>query len=105
MKYVFPRQFRLHNVFTCKIDHRETGQPFKDYTIREAEIQSTQPANVGLATSKETLGLRLPKRLRGGPWQLVSAIRKRHQRCSYVELLRYYCPAPVSLPESKRYND
>jgi telomerase reverse transcriptase len=102
MKYIFPRQFHLHNVFTCKMDFRQTAQPFKDYTIREAEMKSTAvdaemdgseaPKEVGLAIP------RLPKRLKGAPLQLVSAIRLRHQRCSYVELLQYYCPATVCLP-------
>ncbi|PCH03091.1 Reverse transcriptase [Penicillium occitanis (nom. inval.)] len=38
MKYIFPRQFGLHNVFTSVVDSRETVQPFKDYTLREEEI-------------------------------------------------------------------
>jgi telomerase reverse transcriptase len=101
MKYIFPRQFRLHNVFSCKIDYRQTAQPFKDYTLREAEIQST-PNDVErehCTTSNEAKppALRLPKRLRGRIVELISTLRKRHQKCSYVELLRYYCPVLVCL--------
>jgi hypothetical protein len=111
MKYIFPRQFRLHNVFTSKMDFRQTAQPFRDYTLRENEIRSTpvgdesenveEPKGVKLAVP------RLPKRLRGAPLQLISALRKRHQRCSYVELLRYYCPVVVgsSLDQTHTYSD
>jgi telomerase reverse transcriptase len=94
MKYMFPRQFRLHNVFTCTIDYRETTQPFKDYTLREAEIKTTLAASKTKSTvSKSATPIRhsVPKRLGGKPMQLVSEIRKRHQKCSYVELLRHYC--------------
>jgi telomerase reverse transcriptase len=99
LKYVFPRQFRLHNVFTSKMDFRQTAQPFKDYTLREAEIKSTSvDVETEIAEPAKAVKLpvpRLPKRLRGAPLELISALRKRHQRCSYVELLRYYCPSTV----------
>ncbi|CAD0096672.1 unnamed protein product [Aureobasidium mustum] len=55
LKYIFPRQFGLHNVFTYAIDMKNSAQPFKDYTLREQEIksiylqhhlaQTTKPAN------------------------------------------------------------
>ncbi|KAI2147442.1 Telomerase reverse transcriptase [Ophidiomyces ophidiicola] len=80
MKYIFPRQFGLHNVFTSAVDPKTTVQPFKDYTLREDEIAAQQNPN------------KLPKRLRGLPLRLVQKLQKRHQRCSYVELLKYYCP-------------
>jgi telomerase reverse transcriptase len=93
MKYIFPRQFGLHNVFTSIVDSRETVQPFKDYTLREDEI----------ARSKVTQGSRfqqvipkIPKRLRGGLLQLVQRLQKRSETCSYTELLRHYCPISVS---------
>ena len=38
MKYIFPKQFGLHNAFSSAVDPRETVQPFKDYTLREREI-------------------------------------------------------------------
>ncbi|RPB11270.1 hypothetical protein P167DRAFT_230450 [Morchella conica CCBAS932] len=38
LKYIFPRQFNLHNAFTSIVDRRETVQPLKDYTMREKEI-------------------------------------------------------------------
>lgn len=38
LKYIFPRQFGLHNVFTSVVDRYETSLPFKDYFTREEEI-------------------------------------------------------------------
>lgn len=78
MKYIFPRHFGLHNVFTSKVDSRETTQPFKDYTLREKEITGTSN--------------KLPKRLRGLCFDMIQQLQRRHYRCSYVELLRHYCP-------------
>ena len=85
MKYIFPRQFGLHNVFTSATDPKETTQPFKDYTFREVEIN-------GMAGSNPN---KLPKRLRGELVQLVQRLQKRHRRCAYVELVKYYCPCKV----------
>ncbi|KAF3209846.1 hypothetical protein TWF106_010865 [Orbilia oligospora] len=38
LKYIFPRAFGLHNVFTSTVDKQDTAQIFKDYTLREDEI-------------------------------------------------------------------
>lgn len=38
LKYVFPRAFGLHNVFTSNVDRKYTIQSFQDYTLREEEI-------------------------------------------------------------------
>jgi telomerase reverse transcriptase len=81
LKYIFPRQFNLHNVFTSSVDSRETTQPLKDYTLRESEI-AKNPSS------------KLPKRLRGHVLDLVRSMRKAHANMSYVELLRHYCPLP-----------
>ena len=99
MKYVFPMQFGLHNVFISTVDSRETNQPFKDYTLREQEINRV--ARQALAQGKrnrDTLTSRqmsLPKRLRGTPMTLIRKLHVRHCRCSYGELLRTYCPVAV----------
>lgn len=97
LKYIFPRQFGLHNVFTCKTDFRETSQPFKDYTLREQEIardKLRKASRKGRRDSKlGDFGEAIPKRLRGQTVDLVRCLRVLHHRCSYVELLRYYCPA------------
>ena len=103
MKYIFPRQFGLHNVFTSTVNPRESIQPFKDYTLREQEIfQSARKKLVeqphGRVTDQSTLKRpRLPKRLRGLPVDLVRKLQVQHLRCSYVQLLKHYCGAKVSL--------
>ncbi|KAM3066909.1 Telomerase reverse transcriptase [Clarireedia jacksonii] len=82
MMYIFPRQFGLHNVFTSSVNPRETVQPFKDYTLREEEINT-----------KYTLDekVKVPKRLRGKARDLVHKLQVLHSRCSYNKLLAYYC--------------
>lgn len=101
MKYIFPRQFGLHNVFTSRVNFRETVQPFKDYTVREDEIEAanrTARMRKGLALNGADgdLGkVKLPKRLRGELVSLIQKLQKRHTRCAYTELLKYYCPAEV----------
>jgi telomerase reverse transcriptase len=93
MKYIFPRQFGLHNVFTSSVDPKETTQPFKDYTMREREID--QKSNKQKPNSKQ----KVPKRLRGAPIELIQAMRKAHSQISYVELLRHYCPTNMNKTE------
>lgn len=85
--YMFPRQFGLHNVFTSTLDTRETVQPFKDYTVREEEIQARRRVDPKV---------NVPKRLRGGALRLVQKLQILHQRCPYDELLQYHCTRQVS---------
>lgn len=95
MKYIFPRQFNLHNVFDSKIDHKDTALRFKDYTLREKEI--SQQFLVAEASGKSVKALKtsLPPRLRTTASELVEHLRKRHLRCPYVALIRHYCPVDV----------
>jgi hypothetical protein len=99
MKYIFPRQFGLHNVFTSKVDPRDTALPFKDYTLREKEIQQVlqrQSSKRGISRAKvDDMKSHVPKRLRGEPASLVNKFRKLNKKCSYIELLRHYCPVEV----------
>lgn len=102
MKYIFPRQFGLHNAFTSKVDSRETVQPFKDYTLREQEIAHQQRL-VALKKGNQPnhcARQRLPKRLRGTVVVLVKKFQRMHSKCSYNELLRHYCPLRVNSPQS-----
>ena len=96
MKYIFPRQFGLHNVFTSTVDSKETAQPFKDYTLREHEIfQVESRALLKLnsdRTNPTTVKQRLPQRLRGSAFDLVRTLQKLHSQCSYHELFKHYCP-------------
>ncbi|CAK3842412.1 Telomerase reverse transcriptase [Lecanosticta acicola] len=96
MKHVFPSQFGLHNVLASNTDGRETGEPFKDYTLREREITSHRSRQLQrryLAGSKTTLRPgSVPKRLRGEAQHMIHQLRKRHSKCSYFALLNHYCP-------------
>ncbi len=99
IKYMFPRQYGLHNVFTSKTDQRETAMPFKDYTLREKEIHQSMCRELGDkvhdAGQVARWKLRVPKRLRGEPVHLIEKLRILNQRCSYTEMLRHYCPVEV----------
>ena len=98
MKYIFPKQFGLHNVFTSTVDPRETAQPFKDYTLREQEISQVERQTL-LKLNSDKIDPRnakqhLPKRLRGSAFNLVRKLQKLHSQCSYHELFKHYCPRP-----------
>lgn len=86
MKYIFPREFKLHNVFTSTVDTSQTAQPFKDYTMREEEIRASRHAAVH----------KIPKRLRGMLPRLISRMQKQYRQCACKELLEYYCPNKVA---------
>lgn len=88
--YIFPRQFKLHNVFTSHVDRTQTAQRFHDYTIREAEIAP----HFG-PESQRGHHPKVPKRLRGAAELLVQRLQVRHSRCSYSELLKHYCPSTI----------
>jgi telomerase reverse transcriptase len=92
MMYIFPRQFGLHNVFTSEVDSQKTVQPFMDYTLREDEISKKYPSHSPP---------KIPKRLRGKATELVKKMQVLHSRCSYKELIEYYCPVgfPILVSE------
>jgi telomerase reverse transcriptase len=93
MKYIFPRQSGLHNVFTSIVDKNETAQEFKDYTLREHEIKHAEYRRLnGRGPRIPPRSLRAPKRLRGVTSQMIQEMRKRHSKCSYTQLLRHHCP-------------
>lgn len=88
LTYIFPRQFGLHNVFTSTVDLTETAQQFKDYTLREQEINSHRKNPLTWA----------PRRLRGEALGLVQKIQRNHKACSYSQILRHYCPIETATP-------
>ena len=93
MKYVFPRQFGLHSVFTSETDRKDTTQQFKDYTLREQEItQSVQDWRRRRGSESGAIIPPVPKRLTGGLGHLIFRLRKKHKICSYASLLNHYCP-------------
>lgn len=89
MKYIFPKQFGLHNVLSSDVDPKETAQPFKDYTLREQEVKRTL-LDDAVRYSK------IPRRLRGKCENMIGIMRRRHARCSYTSLLQHYCPIRTS---------
>jgi telomerase reverse transcriptase len=99
LRYIFPRQFGLHNAFTSKVDRRETAMPFKDYTLRDKEIHQSMCMDLKDKSSDVEAvakwNARVPKRLRGATMTLVDRLRTLNHRCSYTELLRHYCPVKV----------
>ncbi|OTB18263.1 hypothetical protein K445DRAFT_245460 [Daldinia sp. EC12] len=66
MMYIFPRQFGLHNVFTSKVNFKETAQRLKDYTLREEEIFEKFGR-----LNESTNRIKIPKRLRGTATELI----------------------------------
>jgi hypothetical protein len=83
LKYIFPKQFGLHNVFTHITDRRETTHAFKDYTDREGEI----------AASFKDRDEKVYKRLGPGILPLIVKMQKLHRQCSYYALIHHYCSA------------
>ncbi|XXG94534.1 hypothetical protein Hte_000791 [Hypoxylon texense] len=92
LMYIFPRQFSLQNVFTSKINFKETSQRLKDYTLREEEIVE----KFGRLNEPNSR-VQTPKRLRGTATELVQKLQILHQRCSYSKLLQHHCPLHASL--------
>ena len=98
LKYIFPRQFGLHNVFTSSVDRKETAHPFKDYTLREQEISiKGRRDQLRHNSSPQKQVQSLPKRLRGQVFHLVRRMQLYNSRCAYSELLSHYCPVEVSI--------
>ncbi|KAL2756260.1 hypothetical protein ACRALDRAFT_1070651 [Sodiomyces alcalophilus JCM 7366] len=98
MMYIFPRQFGLHNVFTSTVDRTKTSQKLQDYTLREEEIKTHRQK---LASDGKLAPIRIPKRLRGDAMRLVQRLQILHGRCSYTELLRYYCPTVLDAKSTR----
>ncbi|SPO20458.1 uncharacterized protein UTRI_00858_B [Ustilago trichophora] len=80
-KYVFPRQFGLHNVFTGARDFDTSTQPFRDYTVREVEIKA-----LGAKRTPKALRPALP---------VLAKILSRHDKLNYRALLNRCCPSRV----------
>lgn len=99
MMYIFPRQFGLHNAFTSQVNPLKTAQKFQDYTLREEEITLAFPTDPDQKNSRLP---KIPKRLRGDAEHLVQRLQILHSRCSYLELLKHYCPCPFDKPSRAR---
>ena len=104
MKYIFPRQFGLLNVFTLDSDGRDVIDDPKRFMFREIEISHLEEENrlqrpqaeIGFADADHGVrSCKVPKRLRGITLELVRKLRNRNAQCPYGELLRHYCPTEV----------
>ncbi|KAJ5147503.1 hypothetical protein N7526_000855 [Penicillium atrosanguineum] len=105
MKYIFPREFGLNNVFTVSADSNSSVDMLSNHNRRESEIarddeqrrqRRCQSSGDQLrAELGGNLSEKVPKRLRGKAMELISRLRLNHARCSYGELLKYYCPDPT----------
>ncbi|KAJ5177714.1 reverse transcriptase [Penicillium coprophilum] len=108
MKYIFPRQFGLLNVFMLGPDAHKNMDVSKCFMFRESEISRLEEEKRARRPRLENefadadrggaRGTQVPKRLRGITIELVRKLRKRNAQCSYGELLRYYCPTEQTGP-------
>ncbi|CAG8906413.1 unnamed protein product [Penicillium nalgiovense] len=107
MKYIFPRQFDLLNVFTLDSDGRNVMDDSKRFMFRESDIshleeekrlQRPQPEIEIADAGHGERSCKVPKRLRGIPIELVRKLRNRNAQCPYGELLRHYCPTEETGP-------
>lgn len=103
MKYIFPRQFGLQNVFKPESDGRNSTFNLKPTLFREKEISQLehhkhlgrhQPGNEFEYGGCAVGSPKVPKRLRG-IIEIVKKLRNRHGQCCYGKLLRHYCPTKV----------
>lgn len=107
MKYVFPRQFGLHNVFTSHSSYYENPLS-KNYSSREEEIarkegleaarKQLKKSGFHAAVGERQESIKIPKRLRGKPLELIRQLQNRSRRCCYKKLLQYYCSEEVCSP-------
>lgn len=91
MKYIFPWQFGLHNVFCSDVNRTKTTQPFQDYTYRsEIDLEMEDAAEGGVSLKKQIL----PKRLvKAEP--LVHTMMRRNRKMKYGIILKHHCPSKV----------
>jgi len=85
IKYIWPKEFGLHNILTSEQNRWKTREKWEEYTNREDAIRTLGP-------------VKTPKRLQIAA-RLVSIMLAKHDRLDYGKLLRYCCPS--SLPSSR----
>lgn len=95
--YVFPRQYRLPNVFDARVARRDKFCKQDNYTSREDDIARLyiQPLDSYREPLKPTI--KVPRRLRGTAVACASSMASRHASMSYLALLQYYCPKPCNM--------
>jgi hypothetical protein len=103
-KYLFPRQFCLHNVFTSP-KAQNNYEVLPDYDDRELDIKVSLLARggrgeIGLVLTRQRFRQKLgpvktPKRLKG-VLDLLERMIKLHSRCKPRKLLDRHCPSKAS---------
>ncbi|SCV70113.1 BQ2448_1507 [Microbotryum intermedium] len=89
-KYIFPRQFGLHNVFTFP-KPRLNSEVVSDHHDREIEIKAGQKAS-----SSPKLGtIKTPARVKP-TLPMLQRMMLLHSRCRYRKMLDRYCPKKVT---------
>ncbi|KAI9796320.1 MAG: hypothetical protein M1833_006405 [Piccolia ochrophora] len=71
----------LDSIGRNKVPVRQTAPPGQDSKL-------VFPINTYAISSREFFN---------ALWELIRALQRRHQHCSYAELLKHYCPAPAPL--------
>lgn len=97
MQSIFPRQFKLPNVFTSVGDSKETAHLSKASTSQyRTGVHDMLAAenDGGISGAIEASALHLPRRLRSKVFHLIAKLQTRHGRCCYSQLLNHYCPLP-----------
>ncbi|KAF7718306.1 Uncharacterized protein PECH_001106 [Penicillium ucsense] len=93
MKYMFPRQFGLQNVFDSGADSICTTSREQEISLYEQQQRRRTSFKEGVTNEvTESTNTKLPRRLRGKPLELVRRLRARHSACQYRKLLDHYCP-------------
>ena len=86
MRSVFPRQFKMRNVFSADLH--------KNDQVKEKVAAHAKPGGQRQRVSKYNFP-GIPKRLRGEAVSIISKLQVLHAQCAYVELLRHHCPTKV----------
>ncbi|TNY20668.1 hypothetical protein DMC30DRAFT_438579, partial [Rhodotorula diobovata] len=94
-KYIFPRQFGLHNVFTSE-KARSSFEIMPDYLDREVEIKARH--SLSLCSEARWLmklgSIKTPLRLKP-VLPLLDRLATLNARCTYRKLLDRRCPSKV----------
>lgn len=101
MRYVFPRQFKLHNVFTSTVDAKQTTHKFQDYTLRAGDLRKASGRTPEDVPDERAVcnwdDRSVPKRLRARILPFVVDVQKRAYRCAYASLMDHYCSKVPSI--------
>ena len=93
LKYLFPLQFGLHNVFTSSLAAKalKSSHSFPDYTSRKGELERRKEDRPSSKAGEA-------RRVKGTKVRaLVQELWARHGKCDYWKLRAICCPSKVSV--------